>query len=40
MVTLLVAESKSAVGAALNEVFIGTGIFVVLFVVIFTLVYR
>jgi hypothetical protein len=40
MVTLLAAESKPAAGAALNEVFIGTGIFVVLFAVTLTLAYR
>src|SRR3954454_23619802 len=40
MTTLLAAEAKSAGGAALGEVFIGTVIFVVLFAVTITLAYR
>ena len=40
MTTLLAAEAKSAGGAALGEVFIGTAIFVVLFAVTITLAYR
>src|SRR4051812_10933916 len=40
MTTLLAAEAKSAGGAALGEVFIGTAIFVVLFGVTITLAYR